>query len=82
VIFCTELLMGVLLTKDRMAVSHQNRSELTRQSMIDDLRELITALNRRVPRLKGTGEVDIARDAAALRDKALARIAELERSGD
>ena len=53
----------------------------TRESMIEDLRELITALNRRVPRLERTGEVVIAREAAALRDKALARIAELERSG-
>lgn len=52
-----------------------------RQSMIEDLRELITALNRRVPRLEGTGEIGIARDAAALRDKALERIAELERPG-
>ena len=54
----------------------------TRQRMIDDLRELITALDRRVPRLEATGETDIASDAARLRDKALERIAELESGVD
>lgn len=54
----------------------------TRQQMIDDLRELITALDRRVPRLEATGEIDIASDAARLRDKALERIAELESGAD
>lgn len=54
----------------------------TRQQMIDDLRELITALDRRVPRLEATGETDIASDAARLRDKALERIAELESGAD
>ena len=48
--------------------------------LIAQLRELVTALDRRVPHLKGTIEADIARDAAALRDKARERIAELERS--
>jgi hypothetical protein len=51
---------------------------LSRQRMIDDLRELITALDRRVPRLEATGEIDIASDAARLRDKAVERIAELQ----
>ena len=63
-----------------MAATEQAH-EATRESMIEDLRELITALNRRVPRLERTGEVVIAREASALRDKALMRIAELERSG-
>jgi hypothetical protein len=49
-----------------------------RQRMIDNLRELIVALDRRVPRLEATGEIDIASDAEKLRDKALERIAELE----
>jgi hypothetical protein len=52
-----------------------------RQRMIDNLRELIVALDRRVPRLEATGEIDIASDAAKLRDKALERIAELEAGG-
>ena len=49
--------------------------------MIEDLRELITALDRRVPHLERTGEIEIARDAAALRKKALERIACLEKAG-
>jgi hypothetical protein len=47
-------------------------SDLTR-----DLEELIAALDRRVPRVERAGEADIARDAAALRAKAVARLAEL-----
>lgn len=42
------------------------------------LRELIAALDRRVPRVERVGEASIARDAAALKKKALKRIAELE----
>lgn len=60
----------------------ENPADPTRQQMIDDLRELITALDRRVPRLEATGEIDIASDAARLRDKALERIAELESGAD
>jgi hypothetical protein len=55
-----------------------DESPATRQQMIYDLRELISALDRRVPRLAATGEIDIASDAAKLRDKAVERIAELE----
>jgi hypothetical protein len=50
------------------------------RGMIDYLRELIKALDRRVPRLERTGEVDIARDAALLKEKALRRIAKLQKS--
>jgi hypothetical protein len=46
---------------------------------IAQLRELIEALERRVPHIERLGEMDIAREAAALKEKALARIAELER---
>jgi hypothetical protein len=47
------------------------------------LEELIAALDRRLPRVEQAGEAAIARDAAALRAKALARLAELARtSGD
>jgi hypothetical protein len=42
------------------------------------LRELIAALDRRVPQMHHAGEVDIARDAAALKASALERVAELE----
>jgi hypothetical protein len=48
--------------------------------MLSHLRELIAAIDRRVPDIERVGEIAIARDAAALREKALARIAELERA--
>jgi hypothetical protein len=42
------------------------------------LHELIAALDRRSPQVQRAGEAAIARDAAALRKKALKRLAELE----
>jgi hypothetical protein len=42
-----------------------------------ELEELIAALDRRVPRVAEAGEAAIARDAAALRAKAIDRLAEL-----
>jgi hypothetical protein len=51
---------------------------VTRAPQIPQLRELIAALDRRVPQVERAGEVSIARDAAALKAKALRRIAELE----
>lgn len=49
-----------------------NAVELTRE-----LEELIAALDRRVPRVEQAGEAAIARDAAALREKAFHRLSEL-----
>jgi hypothetical protein len=49
-----------------------NAGELTRE-----LEELIAALDRRVPRVERAGEAGIAREAAALREKASFRLAEL-----
>ena len=49
-----------------------NRNELARE-----LQELIAALDRRVPRVAQAGESSIAEDAAALREKAVNRLAEL-----
>jgi len=46
-----------------------------------ELAELIGALDRRVPRVEQAGEAAIARDAAALRAKAVKRLAELSASG-
>jgi hypothetical protein len=43
-----------------------------------ELLELIEALDRRVPRVERAGEAGIARDAAALREKAIRRLRELE----
>ena len=54
----------------------QTNADRARQ--IRHLRELIAALDRRVPHVERSGEAAIARDAAALRDKALKRIAALE----
>jgi hypothetical protein len=49
------------------------------QSMlIRHLRELIEALDRRVPHLEREGEDQIASEAAALKQRAQERIAELE----
>ena len=50
------------------------------QTLVHDLRELIAALDRRVPCLEREGERGIALDAKALKRAALKRIAELERS--
>jgi hypothetical protein len=46
---------------------------------IQVLLELIEALDRRLPRVERAGEAAIALDAAALKRRALKRIAELER---
>jgi len=53
-----------------------DRSTLKQQ--IRHLRELIAALDRRVPMIERVGEEGIAREAAALKNKALKRLAELE----
>lgn len=44
-----------------------------------ELEELIAAIDRRMPRIDRAGEADIAREAAVLRAKAVARLAELDR---
>jgi hypothetical protein len=46
------------------------------------LRELIAALDRRVPHLERLDEVEIARAAAALRKKAVQRLTEVETRRD
>ena len=55
---------------------------LSRGELARELEELIAALDRRVPRVEQAGEVAIAREAAALRARAVERLAELARSGD
>ena len=47
---------------------------------IEHLRELVQAIDKRTWHFERKGEADIARDAARLREKALERIAELERT--
>jgi hypothetical protein len=46
---------------------------------VRELLELIAAIDRRVPHVERAGEASIARDAAALKARALKRIEELER---
>jgi hypothetical protein len=45
------------------------------------LEDLIAALDRRVPRVEQAGEVTIASEAAALRARAVNRLAELAEAG-
>ena len=52
-----------------MAVTH---ADLARR-----LRELVAALDRRAPRVGHAAEAAIARDAAALREKAMSLLAEI-----
>jgi hypothetical protein len=62
-------------------MNHDRDQGLTapdRARLLRHLQELIAAIDRRVPHIERAGEIDIARDAATLREKALARIAELE----
>jgi hypothetical protein len=49
--------------------------------LIATLRELIAALDARVPHVERAGEAQIAKDAAALRQVAVERIEELTRAG-
>jgi hypothetical protein len=55
---------------------------MTSAKVLRELRELIAALDRRVPQVQRAGEIAIARDAATLRARAVRRIEELERDGD
>lgn len=53
----------------------------SRRAAICHLRELIDALERRVPNIAREGELSIAAEAAALKARAIARLAELEAKG-
>ena len=59
-------------------MGEQLRVETDPTRALRRLRELIEALDRRVPHIERTGEAEIAGEAAALRKKALERILELE----
>ena len=45
--------------------------------LVELLRDLVAALERRIPQMGRAGEEGIARDSAALKAKALERIAQL-----
>jgi hypothetical protein len=69
-----EMLLPVYLG----GISQMKENDDEPKDQIRHLRELIAALDRRVPQIERVGEFQIARDAAALKKKALKRIAELE----
>lgn len=48
------------------------------KEMFDDLQRLVEAIDRRVPRLERLGEAAIARDAADLRQRAVALMQAIE----
>ena len=52
-------------------------SDADRLQSIENLRELIDALDRRVPRLEDAGEAQIAREATLLRRAAVQRMMKL-----
>ena len=62
--------------------AHRRKTELesvavSTRDLTRELRELIVALDQRLPRVEQAGEEAIARDAAALRTKAIDRLREL-----
>ena len=56
----------------------KNTADLDRADAQRQLRELIAALDRRLPHCERLGEVEIVRAATALKRKAEQRLAELE----
>lgn len=55
-------------------------TQSTRKKVVARLRELISALDRRVPQIERAGEQRIASEAAVLKREAQDRIAEIEAS--
>ena len=53
-------------------------SDIDRTRLIRRLEELIASLDSRVPHFEREGEIQIAGEAAALRDKAMQRLAQLQ----
>ena len=56
----------------------RTETDAGRKRLIEELRELIDALDSRVPQLEREGETRIASEAAALKERAVKRIAQLE----
>ena len=57
----------------------QITTEIGHERLIEQLRELVAALDSRVPHLEREGEIRIADEAAALRQKAIDRLAQLQK---
>jgi hypothetical protein len=66
---------------DSMA-NKKNITDVDRARAQRHLRELIAALDRRLPQVERCGEAEIARAATALRKKAEQRLADLEAESD
>jgi len=64
----------------KIAVAMKASDDPDRKRAVRHLRQLIDALNRRVPHIERVGEAKIARDAADLMGQALERVKELEES--
>jgi hypothetical protein len=60
-------------------VNERKTQKDARKATVKELKELIAALDRRVPQVERVGEVSIARAAADLRAEAVKRIEDLER---
>ena len=73
-------LTGTPADSDGVVTPHVEAAEhdATPTEQIRHLRELIDALDRRVPHIGRSGETAIARDAADLRARALKRLAALQ----
>jgi hypothetical protein len=69
------------VARQEINLTMTNGSSAARSELVRQLRELVAALDQRVPHVERSGEAAIARDAAALREKALRRIAALEDPG-
>ncbi len=59
-------------------ITHEEKAAHMRE-MVSDLRRLVEAVDRRVPRLERLGEAQIAHDAADLRERALSLIQRIDR---
>ena len=57
---------------------HEGRVAVTLNDVARRIGELLAALDRRVPRGERATEAAIAKDTAALREKAVSRLAEIE----
>jgi hypothetical protein len=85
---CRELLAVQQLRRDLERFAHTRRASrgapvaVKRQELVSELLEFIAALDRRVPRVERLGEATIAREAAALRARAVRRLRDLEAGAD
>ena len=70
--------MGVCELWQRPMTGKRSHRISAPSSTLAALRELVSALDRRVPHIERAGETGIARDAQMLRHDALVRIEELE----